>query len=106
MMNFHPLEKISNLTEGYLKRHKIAGVDMLLVHSGGQTRLIPNRCPHDGSPLKKARLANGCIQCPKHRITFRLDDGTPIGGVAVVDINPLTHYELVEEGGLLGILIN
>ena len=105
-MNFYPLEKISNITEGFLKRYKVNGEDMLLVHSGGQTRLIPNRCPHDGSPLKKARLANGCIQCPKHGITFRLDNGAPIGGAVVEDINPLAHYELVEEGEQLGILIN
>ncbi len=104
-MNFHPLDDTSNISEGYLKCFAVAGRDMLLVHSAGQTRLIPNRCPHDGSPLKKARLANGCIQCPKHKIVFRLDNGEPLGGEAVADISPLSHYELVEEGGKVGILI-
>jgi nitrite reductase/ring-hydroxylating ferredoxin subunit len=105
-MNFFPLEDISRIREGYLKSVAVSGQDMLLVHSGGQTRLILNRCPHDGSPLKKGRLANGCIQCPKHKITFRLDNGEPVGGEAVADISPLARYELVEEGGKVGIWIN
>ncbi|MBQ0711699.1 MAG: Rieske 2Fe-2S domain-containing protein [Porticoccus sp.] len=105
-MNFYPLEDISRISEGYLKCFAVAGQDMLLVHSGGQTRLIPNRCPHDGSPLKKGRLTNGCIQCPKHKITFRLDNGEPLGGEAVADISPLARYELVEEGGKVGIWVN
>lgn len=104
-MKFYPLENTANLTEGYLQRFKIDGKDLLLVCSGGQTRLIPNRCPHDGAPLKKAKLTNGCIQCPKHRISFDLKSGKPIGGEAVIDVSPLTHYELIEEGDQLGVLI-
>ncbi|MFT7300326.1 MAG: nitrite reductase/ring-hydroxylating ferredoxin subunit [Porticoccus sp.] len=104
-MNFYPLEDIASICEGYLKGFTVAGQDMLLVHSGGQTRLIPNRCPHDGSPLNRARLTDGCIQCPRHKITFRLDNGAALGGEAVADIPMLTHYELVEENGQVGIFI-
>lgn len=105
-MTFYPLEKINNIRDGYLKRFDVDGRDMLLVNSGGNTYLIDNRCPHDGSPLNRARLSNGCIQCPKHKIVFRLNDGQALGGDAVSEVQPIVLYELVEKDGMLGILIS
>lgn len=104
-MSFYPLESTTNLHEGYSKQFIVNGEDMLLIHSGNLTRLIANCCPHDGYPLKKAKLANGHIQCPKHRICFHLENGCALGGEAVEDIPALTRYDLVEEDGKMGILI-
>jgi len=104
-MSFHPLESTSNLHEGYSKQFIVNGEDLLLVHSANLTRLISNNCPHDGYPLKKAKLANGRILCPKHRICFQLENGCALGGEAVDDVPPLTRYDLVEEGDQIGIII-
>ena len=104
-MSFYPLESTSNLHDGYSKQFIVNGEDMLLIHSGNLTRLIANRCPHDGYPLKKAKLANGHIQCPKHRICFQLENGCALGGEAVEDIPALTSYNLVEKDGKMGIHI-
>jgi len=104
-MHFYRLERTSNLIEGYSRQFIVDGEDMLLIHSGGLTRLISTACPHDGYSLKKAKLANGCIQCPKHRICFSLENGHALGGEAVADVAPLDRYDLVEEGGETGIYI-
>lgn len=104
-MSFYPLEKISNIAEGYLKRFDVNGRDMLLVNSGGNTCLIDNRCPHDGSSLVRARVAKGCLQCPKHKIVFRLDDGLPLGGDAVEGIDALSRIELVIQGDMIGVFL-
>ncbi|TNE81537.1 MAG: Rieske (2Fe-2S) protein [Gammaproteobacteria bacterium] len=105
-MSFYPLESVDRLKEGYLRRVKVAGRDLLLVHSGGITRLIENRCPHDGSPLKRGRVASGCIRCPKHGITFSLTSGEPMGGEAVAEVGPLVSFELKQQDGQLGINID
>jgi len=104
-MSFYRLESTSNLTEGYSRQFIVNGEDMLLVHSGGLSRLISTACPHDGYPLKKAKLVNGCIQCPKHRICFSLDNGRALGGEAVADVAALSRYDLAEEDGEVGIYI-
>lgn len=105
MANFYRLERSDNLNEGYSKQFSIEGEDMLLVHSGGVTRLISSLCPHDGYPLKKAKLAKGCIQCPKHRISFRLDNGEALGGDAVADVASLKRFEIAQQGDDIGIYI-
>jgi len=104
-MSFYRLESTINLIEGYSRQFIVDGENMLLVHSGGLTRLISTACPHDGYPLKKAKLANGCIQCPKHRICFSLDNGRPLGGEAVADVAGLNRYDLAEVDGETGIYI-
>jgi nitrite reductase/ring-hydroxylating ferredoxin subunit len=104
-MSFYRLESTSNLTEGYSRQFIVNGEDMLLVHSGGLSRLISTACPHDGYPLKKAKLVNGCIQCPKHRICFSLVNGQALGGEVVADVAALSRYDLAEEDGEVGIYI-
>ena len=105
-MSFYPLESIDRLKDGYLRRFKLLGRDWLLLHSGGVTRLIENRCPHDGSPLHKGRLDKGCLRCPKHGIVFALSSGKPLGGDVVAGVGELLSVELRQEGAQLGIYIN
>ena len=104
-MSFYRLESTINLIEGYSRQFIVDGENMLLVHSGGLTRLISTACPHDGYPLKKAKLVNGCIQCPKHRICFSLVNGQALGGEVVADVAALSRYDLAEEDGEVGIYI-
>jgi len=105
-MSFYPLESKNRLKEGYLRRVNVAGRDLLLLHSAGITRLIENRCPHDGSPLFKGRLQQGCLRCPKHGISFELENGHPLGGDVVADVGPLVSLTLTSEGDQVGIIID
>lgn len=104
-MSFYPLENTSRISEGYSRQFIVDGEDMLLVHSGGITRLISTSCPHDSYSLKKAKLAKGCIQCPKHRICFSLENGEALGGEVVAGVPPLKQYEVVQQGDEIGIHI-
>ena len=103
-MGFQSLESVTKICEGYSRCFKVSGQKLLLVHSAGQTRLLPIACPHEGHSLKNASLQNGRICCPKHNISFNLDDGSAVGGEVVADVAPLRSIELVEQSGYLGVL--
>ncbi len=51
------------------------GVAVLVVRDGGEVRAIADRCTHRGAPLHEGEVSDGCIVCPWHGSTFRLDDG-------------------------------
>ena len=53
-----------------------AGVPVLLVRDGGQVRALADRCTHRGAPLHEGEISDGCVVCPWHDSTFRLDDGS------------------------------
>jgi nitrite reductase/ring-hydroxylating ferredoxin subunit len=57
-------------------------VDVVLVHDGTQIHALADVCSHLGGPLHEGSLADGCISCPWHGSTFRLDDGTVVRGPA------------------------
>ncbi len=103
---FQALESISNLSEGYSRCFTVDGQKLLLVHSGDETRLIPIQCPHEGYSLKKASLQNGEICCPKHGISFRLDNGQAMGGEVMANVAPLQPIKLTEKDGVIGVEID
>lgn len=76
-MNYYPLERLHQLHEGYQRPFRVAGKDLLLVQSEGQTYLIENRCPHADAPLTYATVAQDLIRCPLHGIEFSLRTGAP-----------------------------
>ncbi len=41
-----------------------------------------DRCSHLGGPLHEGVLVDGCVRCPWHGSTFRMDDGTVVRGPA------------------------
>ncbi len=100
---FIPLANRDEVKDGMVKRYRGHGLDLLLLQTGGTLHIIANVCPHDGSPLAKGAVADGCIRCPKHRIVFDLVSGRALGGEVTEGIPPLTRYLPVWQGEQLGI---
>jgi nitrite reductase/ring-hydroxylating ferredoxin subunit/uncharacterized membrane protein len=53
------------------------------------------RCSHLGGPLHEGVLVDGCVRCPWHGSTFRMDDGTVVRGPATAT---QPAYELRVDG--------
>jgi len=54
-----------------------------------------DRCSHLGGPLHEGVLVDGCVRCPWHGSTFRMDDGTVVRGPATAT---QPAYELRVDG--------
>ena len=54
-----------------------------------------DRCSHLGGPLHEGVLVDGCVRCPWHGSTFRMDDGTVVRGPATAT---QPAYELRSDG--------
>jgi len=54
-----------------------------------------DRCSHLGGPLHEGALVDGCVRCPWHGSTFRMDDGTVVRGPATAT---QPAYELRVDG--------
>jgi nitrite reductase/ring-hydroxylating ferredoxin subunit/uncharacterized membrane protein len=54
-----------------------------------------DRCSHLGGPLHEGVLVDGCVRCPWHGSTFRMDDGTVVRGPTTAN-HPA--YELRVDG--------
>ena len=64
-------------------RKVLAGeAPVLLARADGGLRALANTCTHAGGPLDEGELADGCVTCPWHGSTFRLDDGSVVRGPA------------------------
>jgi nitrite reductase/ring-hydroxylating ferredoxin subunit len=69
---------------------------VLLYREGGTPFAIANTCSHAGGPLGDGRIADGCVTCPWHGSTFRINDGSIVRGPASA---PQPTYEVrVSEG--------
>lgn len=56
--------------------HDVAGTAIRLVRDDdGTIRAVGAACPHLGSPLTRAEVADGRLACPVHFYEFALDDG-------------------------------
>ncbi len=98
---FGPSEWTPVLADAELGRDEHRSVDaggasVLLARSGGQLLALANTCSHAGGPLDEGEVADGCVTCPWHGSTFRLDDGIIVRGPATT---PQPRYEArVREG--------
>ena len=62
----------------------VDGVTVVVVKQGERVAALSDRCTHRGGPLHEGDVDNGCIRCPWHGSTFRLEDGE-------VERGPATH---------------
>jgi nitrite reductase/ring-hydroxylating ferredoxin subunit/uncharacterized membrane protein len=78
-----------------------AGDDtVLLLRDGGVTHAIADVCGHAGGPLHEGEFADGCVTCPWHASTFRLDDGSVVHGPAT---GPQPAYDVRAVGGRVSV---
>ncbi|MDI3331736.1 MAG: Rieske (2Fe-2S) protein [Micrococcus sp.] len=71
-------------------------VSVLLVRDDGAITALDNVCSHMGGPLQEGTIADGCVTCPWHGSTFRLEDGSIVRGPASV---PQPAYEARVQDG-------
>ena len=55
---------------------------ILLAREDGRIFALSDRCSHRGGPLHQGAVEDGCVTCPWHGSTFRLDDGSVVKGPA------------------------
>jgi nitrite reductase/ring-hydroxylating ferredoxin subunit len=67
-----------------------AGDDDVVLVQDGELRALADRCSHLGGPLHEGEVEGGCITCPWHQSTFRLDDGSVVHGPATA---PQPRYD-------------
>jgi nitrite reductase/ring-hydroxylating ferredoxin subunit/uncharacterized membrane protein len=71
-----------DLAEGSTVKADAAGASVMLHRSDGRIYALASTCTHMGGPLAEGTFADGCVTCPWHGSTFRLDDGTIVRGPA------------------------
>lgn len=68
----------------------VDGVAIALFREDGRVWAIDKTCSHMGGPLDEGDVVDGCVICPWHGSTFRLDDGSIVRGPASA---PQPHYD-------------
>jgi nitrite reductase/ring-hydroxylating ferredoxin subunit/uncharacterized membrane protein len=91
-----PVLDDGDLPAGQHRKVDAGKVSVLLYRTGSTILAVDSVCSHMGGPLEKGDFANGCVVCPWHGSTFRLEDGSVVRGPAT---RPQPAYETrVSEG--------
>ncbi|HEU0316632.1 MAG TPA: Rieske 2Fe-2S domain-containing protein [Solirubrobacteraceae bacterium] len=88
----------AGLEESTPVRVDAAGTPVVVVKTGERLFALSATCVHAGGPLDEGELVDGCLRCPWHASTFRLEDGRAIRGPAAVS-QPV--WQVRVEGGRL-----
>ncbi|MFC6562302.1 Rieske (2Fe-2S) protein [Actinoplanes utahensis] len=73
---------LSSLPEGKPAARRVGDTAVLLFRQGDRVTALIDRCSHEGGPLSEGQVSDGCVVCPWHGSTFRLDDGAVVHGPA------------------------
>jgi len=83
---WQPAGSLSDLPEGELTRRTVAGLDLLVMRRGQAIDVLADRCSHLSASLSEGTFTvaegQGCVVCPWHGSTFRLNDGGVVHGPA------------------------
>jgi nitrite reductase/ring-hydroxylating ferredoxin subunit/uncharacterized membrane protein len=90
----------AELAEGAPIAVKAGEVGVLLVRRAGRVLAIADVCSHAGGPLHGGSIDDGCVICPWHGGTFRLDDGSVVHGPATA---PQPAFETRVYGGKVSV---
>ncbi|MDT7544910.1 MAG: hypothetical protein QOE99_1020 [Actinomycetota bacterium] len=74
----------AEVPEGKPVLRQAGGTPVLLFRSGARIDALVDRCSHQSGPLHEGTIEDGCVTCPWHGSTFRLEDGAVVHG-------PSTH---------------
>lgn len=73
---------------------------VLIVRDGDVVHALSDVCSHMGGPLHEGPVEDGCVTCPWHQSSFRLDDGSVVHGPATA---PQPAYDVRLEGDRLAL---
>ena len=67
--------------------------ETMTIKYGGQEKVIPKYCPHEGESFEAATIKDGRLVCPRHKWTFDLETGQCIAGDRSVNLYDLVPVE-------------
>jgi len=70
------------LGEAESRAVEIDGVPIMVARWEGEVHALANTCVHRGGSLADGELHDGCVTCPLHSSTYRLQDGSVERGPA------------------------
>lgn len=73
---------LASLPEGEPVARRAGDTSVLLFREGDRVSALIDRCSHEGGPLSEGPVVDGCVVCPWHGSTFRINDGAVIHGPA------------------------
>jgi nitrite reductase/ring-hydroxylating ferredoxin subunit len=83
---WHDVGPLDDLPEGRPVRRVIDTVPVLVLRRGARLWALADACSHLAGPLHEGELVEdgeaGCIRCPWHGSTFRIEDGSVVHGPA------------------------
>lgn len=83
---FTPAAKLADLPSGTKQVVNVAGVTVLLCHTGDRVFAVSNVCSHAHEALDCGRMRAGWISCPVHGARFDLESGEPLNPPATQPI--------------------
>jgi nitrite reductase/ring-hydroxylating ferredoxin subunit/uncharacterized membrane protein len=89
-----------DLPEGESRLAEVGGVGVLIARHQGAVYALSDRCSHRGGPLHEGELHDGCVTCPLHQSTFKLEDGSVVQGPAAY---PQPRWETRVHDGMIQI---
>jgi nitrite reductase/ring-hydroxylating ferredoxin subunit len=105
---FIAVEFASNLTENkgtLIRLGEEIEQQVALFRHQGKLFCLSNICPHRHQPsIYRGYVENGCVTCPEHFWTYRLDTGENINQKQ--GIKKLKTYEVIEKDGVILIHID
>lgn len=66
---------VEDLTEGRARVVVVGGERLAVWRHNGRVFATSNTCRHQGGPLGEGRIRDGCVTCPWHGWTYRVEDG-------------------------------
>ncbi|MER7515561.1 Rieske (2Fe-2S) protein [Streptomyces sp. NPDC126499] len=93
---WHPVAALADLPPGRPRRAHVGEVPVVAVRVGtGTVRVLAEQCSHMAGPLAEGEVVDGCLVCPWHGSTFRLEDGWNVTGPATAP-QPAFETRVVE----------
>lgn len=86
---------------GTLKELRCEGGGAVVVgHLESGFFAVAARCTHEAAPMRRAKIVDGTLVCPWHKVAFDIATGAPSGPPATV---PLPIYDVEVRDGVVHI---
>lgn len=72
---WHDALGVEDLPDGGLREVVVGGAIVAIANVSGRLHAMDGICAHQGGPLGKGRLDNGCLTCPWHGWQYDVTTG-------------------------------